>query len=476
MPVTEIPIPFHSNPNEGQDANAPVLFNAYAQDNGEGAIAPFSLIPVGGIKTFGSETGSGCRGLMYLEDESLLYAVQGARLFKVEENATFTSLAFIAGSDPVYMARNDADTQQLMVVSGGNVYIVENGAASRKQYTQTTVDDDGNETINELAFVGVTYVGGYFLLWLADGRFFVSELQSTVVDELQFATAEGDPDGLIAAHGTNNAVYLIGPNSIEYWGVTGEAFPLRRVQGVPLRFGSRSPHTVRDLDTGIAMVCSDNVVRRLDGYQYVTISSNEVSRLIENETDKTKLVAFTHERGKNKFYVLQGTGWTREYNSTTGRWHNREDTLGNQWHCVHHAKAWNRDILGDRVTGQLYEIDYTLFTDDGNAVPWGWFSPVIHAKPGGLSFYRMFLDLETGDGESLSDEAQIMVSWSDDSGRIFKGERRPSLGKTGEYRTRVKITGLGSCGDKGRIFRVIITDNVIRAVHGAYVDAERVAL
>ena len=470
-----LPVPYRSNPGPFKIMGSPKVVNAYAEAGGKDNKADFSLLPVAGIKTFGTENGSGTRGMLYLEDDRLIIAIQGSQSFKVEENGTFTRIGFIAGEKPPFMARNDADPQQVVIVSEQKVYEITDGVQSIKKYTSTTIDENDVETVEDLVFDGVTYVGGYFVFWQSSGRFYVSELQSTVVNDLQFATAEGDPDGLVIAHGTANTLYLFGPKSTEIWVISGADFPLQRMAGAYFRFGTNSPHTVKDFDNGIALVGSDNVVYKIEGVNYKPISSNEVSRLIEAEEDKSAIVAFTHQRGQNKFYCLQGTGWTREYNSATGAWHNREDVLGNQWHCVHHARAWNRDIYGDRITGQLFEGDYTLFEDNGQQLAWGFVTSIFHDAPNGLSFDRTELDMETGDGVSKSVDAKVMFRWSKDNGRTW-AERQLSLGKTGEYRKRVRTGPIGQCDAKGMMIGVWVTDPIVRAIAGIYSDVKRVTL
>lgn len=469
-----LPVPYRSNPGAFKVMGSPKVINAYAEAGGEDNKANFSLLPVGGIKNFGSEVGSGCRGLMYLEKEKLLYAVQGAQAYEVQSDGTSTALGFVASTGPVYMARNDAAQQDLVIVGDKKAFVIKDGEFTLNNYTETNVDSDGVETISVLNFVGVTYVGGYFVFWLENGRFYVSDLQSTNLRDIQFATAEGDPDGLVVCHGSANTLYLFGKTTTEVWTITGGDFPLSRMGGAYFRFGCDAPHSVKDFNNGVAAIGSDNVVYQINGLQSTPFSTPEISRLIEAEEDKSVIVAFTHERGQNKFYTLQGTGWTREYNAATGFWHDRSDVLGRQWHCVHHAKAWNKDIFGDRVVGQLFEGDYTIYDDVAQKIAWGFDTQIIHDAPNGLSFDRLELDMETGDGESLSDDSEVMLRWSKNNGRTFS-QRHLSLGKRGEYNKRVRTGSIGQCDEKGMIIGVRITDNSIRSLAGLYGDVKQVA-
>ena len=422
-----------------------------------------SLIPVAGMKTFGPGTGSLCRGLITLEDEAKIYAFKGLRAVHLDSSGTETEIGLVPGEGPIYLARNDAGTQQIALVANDQPYSIVDNEISSLQYDFTPI--------------GVTFCGGRFVYWLSNGRFYWSDINSTNVQALSFATAESFPDGLTAAHGVANSLYLIGTETTEVWAVTESAdAPFARVGGAHLRFGTNSPHSVRSFANGVAFVGSDNAVYMVNGYNEQIISSNEVARLIEAETDNASIIAFTHQRGANRFYCLQGATWTREFNAATQTWHNREGVRGVNWHCVHHVKAFNRDFYGDSETGQLFEGDYTIHTDNSDELVWGFDTMLLHDHPNGLSFERVDIDLEAGDGESLSDPGEVMLSWSDDNGRTYRGERRLSLGKTGEYDTRVRAHRLGQCSEKGRSFRVRITDPVKRSIAGMTVEVTKVVL
>ncbi|WP_162818214.1 hypothetical protein [Aquirhabdus parva] len=57
-----------------------------------------------------------------------------------------------------------------------------------------------------------------------------------------------------------------------------------------------------------------------------------------------------------------------------------------------------------------------------------------------------------------TDEAQLMVSWSDDYGHTWSNNRLLPLGNVGEYRKRVETRRMGAARD--RVFRVRCTDPV----------------
>ena len=453
--MTDLRIPTGSDPGTYKQEGSAKVLNAYAEAGGASRKSAYTITPVAGMKTFGSYSGGACRGLLYVEDDDVIYAVRGGQIHKFEEDATSTLLGYVEGTQSLSIARNDNDNQQVVIVSDNYAYQLQN-----EQLDQLSYGD-------YLTPAGVTYCNGYFVFWQGDGRFFASELQSTEVTALNFATAEGDPDGLTAAFGMVKTLYLVGRRTIEVWAINpnaGDGFPFQPIGGAHLSIGCISPHSVVEFDQSMAFVGEDNVVYMVRGYQEAAISNDEVSELIEADTNKAGITATTYNRGRNKFLMLQGTDWTREFNLATNEWHNRESIYGGPWHCVHYARAWGRDFFGDTKLGQIFEADYTIHTDDGDAQVWGFDTQIFHAFPNGLSFERVDLDMETGDGISLTEDAKLMVSWSDDNGRTWSAERRPSLGKTGEYSTRARLQRLGQCGGKGRMFRVRISDPVIRSI------------
>lgn len=471
--MTPLPVPYRTNPSPFKIGAGSYVFNAYVEEGADDQKANFMLLPCAGMKTFGSELSGPNRGMIYVEDEDRIYSVQGIQVYSIESDGTATSLGLVGGTNQTRIARNDSDPQQIGILAGGQVSFIENGVLSVKKYSFEQTDGSF-ETITP---VDIAYCGGRFVFPLENGRFYWTNILGNEINALNFATAEGDPDGLVAAHGEIDVLYLFGPKTTEIWGlVADQDQPFQRIGGGHLLFGTQSKHTVKSFNNAVAVVGADNVVYLVRGTQYEPFSSNEVSKLIEADPDKENLVAFTHERGENKFYTLQGTGWTREYNAKTDTWANRSDLNQEFWHCLNSASAWNKKIFGDSASGQLFEADYTIYTDNSEEMEWGFITNVTHNAPDGLSFEKLAIDMQTGGHGSYGSEGFLMVSWSDDNLVSWKPERRLSLGQKGEGWKRVKTNRLGRTGEKGRAFRVTITDPVIRAVAGLYADVKGVEL
>lgn len=468
--MTNVALPLRSNPGIVKNQGSARIINCYAEPGGSDQKAPVTLVACAGQKRFSSTTGNACRGMIFVKEAEAntgrIYTANGFGLWSIEEGGTKTNIKLISGSGNVYFARNDINEVETMMVANQRAYVIKNNAATFKAYDFTPD--------------GVTFCGGYFVMWIADGqnkgRFYASNLSSTDIDPLSFATAESNPDGLTKAHGLGKKLILIGKETTEFWSINGGAdFPFSYA-GAGLNFGSNSPHTVQDFNNGVAWVGNDNVVYFVYGYQETPISTNEVSKLIEAEPDKSKLVAFTYQRSGNKFYCLQGTGWTQEYNAASGAWHDRRTGPFNQWDSLYHVKAWGRDIFGSRTTGQFSENDTALGTENGGSQVWGFDTALLHAHPKGLQFDSIDFNMETGVGNSSAVDPLMMLSWSDDGGRTYISERHLKLGKRGVSQLRTRALRLGKTGNKGRSFRVRISDPVIRSISLMDIDANPVDL
>lgn len=462
--MTELALPLRSNPGVYKLSGAPRLVNCYAERQGDDNKAPYAILPVPGLAAFGSELPGPCRGMIYLIDDVELYSVNGFYLYQITSSGTKTSKGLVPGTGKVWLARNNATNTQLMVVAEGQVKVLESGTFTGKVYHSGFTP------------LGVVEIGGYFILWQADGKVYASDLLSTDITSTNFQTAESSPDGLTFCHSQGKLLYLVGTDTIEIWSISGgSGFPLTPLGSATIEVGSTAPKTAQDFQNGFAFVGNDNQVHLITDYTDRVISNDEVSRLIEGE-DHDDLVALTWRKGANEFYTLHGPTWTREYNARTGFWVDRETGIGAPWRPGYHASAFGLEVYGDRFDGNHYTSSSSLFTENGEILAWTIETSIFHDFPNGIEFNRIDLDVETGDGISASTAGYAMLSWSDDDKRSWRGPRHMSLGKKGEYTKALTTHMLGQCGRSGRSFRFSITDPVIRAINMIDVQAQPVRL
>lgn len=87
-----------------------------------------------------------------------------------------------------------------------------------------------------------------------------------------------------------------------------------------------------------------------------------------------------------------------------------------------------------------------------------------------LTFQKFEILAQVGAGllEGQGGDPQIMLRWSDDGGMTWSQEHWTTLGKIGEYRTRVLWRRLGQARD--RVFEVVVSDPVQAELITAYLD------
>jgi hypothetical protein len=132
------------------------------------------------------------------------YAVSGNTLYKVSPSWTVTALGTVVGSGPVSMADNGT---QLFIAANGPGYIYNSVA----NVFQPITDPDFPGAVM------VGYLDGYFVFNEPNSQkiWVTSLLDGLSVDPLDFASAEGSPDGLISVMITNREAWLFGTNSVE---------------------------------------------------------------------------------------------------------------------------------------------------------------------------------------------------------------------------------------------------------------------
>ena len=188
--------------------------------------------------------------------------------------------------------------------------------------------------------VNVGYIDGYFVFNEPDSqKFWVTQLlDGTSVDPLDFASAEGSPDGIVGLIVDHREVWLLGTNSVEVWYDAGLLdFPLQRIQGAFNEIGCVAPYSIAKLDNGIFWLGQDargqGIVYRANGYTGQRISTHAVEWQIQQYGNLSDAIAYTYQQDGHSFYVLifpsANTTWV--YDVATQAWHERAGWNNGSW-------------------------------------------------------------------------------------------------------------------------------------------------
>ncbi len=479
MPPQPISLGTRSNPGRyGQDGAAR-LINCYAEDAGEEGKIRYPIYACDGYSQFGTTAGTdGIRAMLALSDTAA-YFVAGLGAYKVTSAGAVSTLGGVEGEGLCFMARNRADPAQIVIVTDGLVYAIESD-------TLTQISDVDLPAPNS-----VTATDGYFVFTIEDGRFFITAIDDTTVDELDFASAEANPDGLMVGATRGRELVLFGPQSIEFWTNTGaEGFPFERVQTTNIGCyyaGSVCEATYiqgqQSMDT-IIWAATDAQgayagVMVLSGYSGSKISTHAVDRSIRDETDKETIRSFTWSAGGHTYYAIVGSTFSWVYDTATAMWHERQSYGLDRWRVAACMTFAGMNILGDYESGNLYEIDHEVHTEADEPLVMTVIPPAVHTWPSPMRISALYVDTIPGVGLNSTTESianpMIMLDQSNDNGKTWElAQRTKSLGRIGKYKTRVKFTRLGQSKEDGRVFKLSCSAAVARAITGLAVDARPV--
>ena len=413
------------------------------------------------------------RGLWsFSSDTTTAFVVSGNSLYKIDTNYNATLLGTIAGTGPVSMADNGI---QLFIAANGPSYIYNNNTNAFAPITDP--DFPGAVTVG--------YLDGYFVFNEPDSqKIWITQLfDGTSVDPLDFASAEGSPDGVVGLIVDHREVWVYGTNSVEVWYDTGASdFPLQRIQGAFNEIGCAAPYSIAKMDNGLFWLGADargqGMVYRANGYTGQRISTHAVEWHIQQYGNLSDALAYTYQQDGHSFYVLifpsANTTWV--YDVATQTWHERAGWSNGAFtrHRSNCQMAFNNKVIvGDYENGNIYAFDMDTYADNGQIQKW---LRTWRALPPGqnnlkrTAQHAMQIDLESGVGLNLGqgDDPEVMLRWSDDGGHTWSNEHWSKVGKIDEFYRRVWFRRLGmTLKLRDRVYELSMTDPVKTAVMGA---------
>ena len=331
---------------------------------------------------------------------SFLYVVSGEEFYKVDAAYTATKIGDVTGTGTVSMADNGT---QIFLACNPDGFIYNTDTLAFAKIT----DEDFPGAVT------VGYLDGYFVFNEPNSQrvWVTSLLDGLSIDPLDFASAEGSPDGLVSLIIDHREAWLFGTNSVEVWYNSGDAdFPLTRIQGAYNEVGCIAPYSVAKMDNSVFWLGADargqGIVYRAQGYQAVRVSTHAVEFAIQGYGNLADAVAYTYQQDGHTFYVLNFTDadTTWVFDAATGAWHERAgfrngDFKRHRGNC--HARFLGEPVIGDYENGNLYAFDLSVYSDNGATQKW---LRTWRALPTGANdlkrtaHHSLQIDCETGVG------------------------------------------------------------------------------
>lgn len=464
--MPRIPFALQSYRHPALQISAQRLVNWYPEVQPPDAKAKVTLLPTPGLSLFATVGDGPLRGMAMLGDNPIV--VSATEVYSLGNFGTATLIGTIADGATVRMAEG-RDQLVIVVPETGQGYYTDGSTVTEI----TSADYPGARD--------VAWIDGYWVFVRNDstGQFFLSEINDPATyDALDFATAEGNPDPLLAVHVDHREVLLFGPTAIEVWTNTGAAdFPFERVGQAYLERGTASADSIAGIAGNVFFLGNDNVIYALAGYQPRRISTHAIERAIAGFATTADAMATTYEAVGHTFYALTfpTAGYTFVYDVATQAWHERRSAGLTYWRCGPVVRAFNRLLAADISDGaQVWQLLEDTYTENSETIEREAVGAPVHADGARAKIMRLEVEMQGGVGLTTGQgsDPQAMLSWSDDGGMTWGNELWRDIGAKGEYKRRVEWRRLGQFRE-GRVFRLRVTDPVQPVVIAANFDVER---
>lgn len=401
-------------------------------------------------------------GVFWWDDiERLMTVING---FLCVSDDTFSTVS-LSSSGPATKLNSGirptfaTDGTTLFIANGGRIVKSDGSHASNTIYIA-----DSNAPINVTHLI---FTDGYLMAnKVGFQQFYWADLEDPDTwNALNFATAGGSPDVVVAIHLFRKEIYIFGKFSLEVWENDGET-PFAPVDGGLIDTGCIAPYSIVKSDNGVIWFS--------DKKRFVIYSGggvDQISTPFDKEFDKLNLVydcqANRVDIAGRTFFIFTFPLENRSfcYNYTNQNWseigyYNTATSVFLKWigRCHAFSPLWNQHFVGTSfLNSKLYLLSSDYASDDDN--------PLIMEKITGRLNYgtnnkkrsnKFSISVKRG---SVADDSEPKMTLSyNDENRGWSNEIELSLGKKGDTYNMITKHRLGCY--RNRQYRLRVSDAV----------------
>lgn len=396
------------------------------------------------------------------------FCIMGNKLFELFADLTSIERGVVANDNrPVKIVSNRF---QLCFVSAGTTYLYDLAA-------------DALVTVPNVNLSQVRFADGYFIGLTRDSQMIClsGQYDGATWDPLDFTSAEGDPDDIIAIEADHREIWTFGTQSIEPFKDTGAPdMPYERVDGALIEQGCGAADSVVKADNALFWFgrssLGEGMFWRAEGYTPLRISTYAVEYQISKYATVSDCIGYSYQEAGHTFCVwhFPTADKTWVYDVGTRLWHERAswDQVAGVWRrhrAQVHCHAFGMHLVGDYETGIVYEQSIELHDDAGQPRRWVRGALIGNVENKYLFSANFELHMEVGTGVPGGAAPKVVMRYSKDGGYTFGNERVREAGRIGQYAYRCRWAGpLG----QARIPYVEVSgsDPVRIALKAAYID------
>jgi hypothetical protein len=387
------------------------------------------------------------------------------------------TLTFTLPTTPA--AYTDTTTTPVSMTDNGLQLVIVNGSAYG---WYITLADNTFSSIYDTAFLGSTlvdFVDTYFVFNEPGTPTFYCSLSLAVnFDPLYFADKEGFSDYLLGVIVNRREVWLVGAKTMENWYNAGSAdFPFSIMPGSFVQHGTVYAYSLTKIDASMFFLTRD-----LQGQAMVFMAENYSAQRVSNHGVEylwsqyavLDAVGWTYNLGGHSFYVLnfqtQDVTWV--YDLATGQWHQWSSDLPSGTTHRHRGQAqvqaFGTNVVIDWQNGNLYKLDLTNATENGNTVTRRRSFPHIVGGGNREIHWEVICDVDTSG--LTSGTAVLNLRWSDDRGQTWIESDVMNINPSAGQWQQAWLTQLGQTRD--RIYEFFWTDPSISSIQGMFLTRE----
>lgn len=474
--------------------SAQSCINLYVEPNesGNGEIGGFYGTP--GLLKKTTVPTNACRGSR--SAGGFLWTVFGNTVYRVNSGFAATAIGTIPSYTGAVQLQDNGTT--LVVAHADGWHAVTLATSAMVAVTDAPVMSD------------VSFIDNYLVGANSDGTYQWANLNSTTIDALSFASAEGNPDRIVRTLADHRELWLFGTESVEVAVVTPDPdLPFTRTSYIEQ--GILAPKSAAKEDNSVFWVglneSGQGVVYVAEGYIPRRISTFAIEQSIASYANPELATAYTYQQDGHHYYVLNFAEATWVYDINTQLWHQRgyrvPDTgLLERHRGESHAFFRGQHVVGDYEDGRLYVLDMDTYEDDGDPIYRERSWPQFDAENHWVTYHRgeLLADMGVGNGGSVSFDSPLLteggqpllteggetilidiptdpgadprvwLQWSDNGGRSWSNAQDRRLGTLGEFQNRAVWLRLGKA--RTRYFRLWTAEPVRIAWRGFNVNMD----
>lgn len=467
MPRLPFPLAGPTYTNRSLPVSSQVTSNFYVEIN-EQANEKAVLMPFWGLKLFSTGFGAN-RGMGRLNNE--LFTISANTLEKISSIGTRTSIGAIAGNERCSF---DEDT----VTEASKNLVIATGQTKPYAYDGITLTLGTDVNLPNASTV--TYINRRVVYDGNDGDVVFANLDAPLtINSANIIIAEAKSDKTLAVFAYGQQVRAFGGKSIQPLYNTGSGNPPYAfvINATQEQVGIDAVHSI-DANIRFAYYLgSDLNIYQLSGLSSKPIGNPAIGQAISkySKTDDAFGICLTIDN--QNFYLLSfpAGNETWLFSESSGLWTNLAFGSDGDQHLISDYQfIYGKHLVADRRNGNIYELDFDTHTDNGDTIHRRRDTISINGGTFGAPGAEVFmskLGLIIDPGNSLvTEEANIVMQFSDDNGKSWSTELWSNVGEQGDYEFEIEWTELGSF--KNRQFRFFMTDPIKWVLIRAYADVE----